>query len=77
MKIKVFVNVPKMISKLVKDKSISERSWEKKYQHLRDDLCLVNEGKLTFEECAKFHKDIHKINVWKLAMRYNAMEVIE
>lgn len=75
MNVKVKINVRKMIRKLVKDKNISSKSWEKKYQHLRDDLCMVEEGKLTFNECAEFHKNIHNINVWKLAMRYNVVQI--
>lgn len=75
MQVKVKVNIQKFIKKLLKDKNISDRSWEKKYQHLRDDLDMVQKGELTFKECVEFHKDVHNINVWKLAMRYNAIQI--
>jgi hypothetical protein len=36
---------------------------------------MVEEGELTFNECAKFHKNVHNIDVWKLAMRYNVIHI--
>lgn len=67
------VNIDKFIKKLVNDTTISESSWEKRYQHLRDDLCLVQKGELSFEECVRFHNRVHNINVIGLANRYNAL----
>ena len=67
------IDVDEFISKLVNDMSISDDLWERKYQHVRDDLCGVSEGEFDFAEIAELHRKIHNINVWSLAKRYGVI----
>ena len=67
------LDIDEFIRKLVNDMSISDDLWERKYQHVRDDLCGVAAGRLDFAEIAELHRAIHNINVWSLAKRYGVI----
>lgn len=67
------VNIDLFIKNLVNDSNISDKSWDKKYQHLRDDLCLVKEGKIDLKNVLSFHKKTHNINGINLLKRYNLL----
>lgn len=67
------LDIDEFIRKLVNDMSISDDLWERKYQHVRDDLCGVAAGEFDFAEIAELHRKIHNINVWSLAKRYGVI----
>lgn len=58
----------KFVQGLINDRSISDKEFECKYQHIRDDVCYQQEqyGEVDMAEIARFHGDV----VFDLCKKY-------
>ena len=57
-----------LVQKMINDKKIDDDEWERKYQHIRDDICFYRDkyGYVDIDKVANFHGNI----IYTLIKRY-------